>query len=152
MGAPKTGGRIVGHCVGARGVKCGRPLGSRKYALQLGVHENHGGMRCPSCARYHRQPESGVGRRTLTEFTDGRTRLYPPPGEWVLSASCAGVDLDLHFPEKGGTNAPAKLVCRGCPVAEECLKYALDNHIEHGVWSGTSPADREAMRSAREAA
>ena len=40
---------------------------------------------------------------------------------------------------------PARAVCRRCPLATACLDYALDNE-EYGVWGGTTPAERVALR------
>ncbi len=151
MGAAKTGGQIVGYCVGVGHTRCGRPLAARKYCQQLGVHENHGGMRCPSCARMHRlgeQHRRGYG----TGAMDGRVKVYPPPGPWVFDAACAQVDLELHFPAKGDSNRPAKLVCQGCPVIAECADYALDNAVSDGVWGGLSTRDRERLLQERRAA
>lgn len=36
----------------------------------------------------------------------------------------------------------AKLVCGSCPVAEQCLKYALDNNIRFGIWGGMTEQER----------
>lgn len=67
--------------------------------------------------------------------------------DWT-GALCSQVDLELFFPEKGGTSLPAKQVCRSCPVQEPCLQYALDNPVD-GVWGGTSVNERrEVVRAA----
>lgn len=36
----------------------------------------------------------------------------------------------------------AKRVCNRCPVKAECLEFAVTNMDEHGVWGGTSEAER----------
>lgn len=36
----------------------------------------------------------------------------------------------------------AKLICQSCPVAGECLKYALVHDEPSGVWGGFSRTDR----------
>jgi WhiB family redox-sensing transcriptional regulator len=59
-----------------------------------------------------------------------------PEGElgWQDFALCAEIGGDTWFPEKGDPTRPAKKICRLCPVAADCLQYAIDNGIWHGVW------------------
>lgn len=40
-------------------------------------------------------------------------------------------------------------VCQSCPVATECLRWALDGGQDHGLWAATTPTDRRAIRRAR---
>lgn len=91
---------------------------------------------------------------TLRSRIDGTlpqdwTELYtlaalfdPDPGEWQSRALCAQVDPELFFPEKGGTDRPAKQVCQGCEVRPECLAYALEHGEHFGVWGGLSRPER----------
>lgn len=37
---------------------------------------------------------------------------------------------------------PAKLVCQDCPQLDHCLKYALENNEESGMWGGASGKER----------
>ena len=46
---------------------------------------------------------------------------------------------------KRNAEAAAKLVCAACPVAAQCLQYALAGQEPFGVWGGRSPEEREAM-------
>lgn len=73
------------------------------------------------------------------------------PGEWVENALCAQVGGDLWFAEKGdwATTIRAKLVCRRCPVREQCLSFALENGETHGVWGGMTPDQRKTLRRGR---
>ncbi|MEY2243496.1 WhiB family transcriptional regulator [Streptomyces sp. SAS_267] len=73
---------------------------------------------------------------------------------WREGASCRTVDPDLFFPI--GNTGPAllqiqeaKAVCAGCPVREECLRWALDTGQTVGVWGGTSEAERRALARRR---
>jgi WhiB family redox-sensing transcriptional regulator len=69
--------------------------------------------------------------------------LQPPPGaEWMLRARCRGVAPGEFFPSDGVGVERALRVCEGCPVREECLEYALEHRIEHGVWGGASERER----------
>lgn len=65
--------------------------------------------------------------------------------EWQRDALCAQVDHDLFFPDPCGSAAAAKRICQGCDVKTECLQYALDNHINHGVWGGLSDRERRTL-------
>lgn len=39
----------------------------------------------------------------------------------------------------------ARGICSGCPVVRDCLRHALQVPETHGVWGGTTPAEREAI-------
>ena len=65
---------------------------------------------------------------------------------WVASAACRGADTAVFFTEQGEATAPAKAICATCPVADECLDYALRNGERHGVWGGKSGRERRRMR------
>jgi hypothetical protein len=47
--------------------------------------------------------------------------------------------------------AAAITICSGCEVRDECLELAMRNRAsgEFGVWGGTVPPEREAMRAGR---
>ena len=62
--------------------------------------------------------------------------------EWMATAKCRGVDPAEFFPSDGSGVDRAQRVCSGCPVRSECLDYALENRIEHGVWGGSSERER----------
>jgi WhiB family redox-sensing transcriptional regulator len=82
---------------------------------------------------------------TRSPGASGPLLLDDPP--WQAAGVCAGVDPDLWFPEKGGSTAQAKRLCRSCPVRSECLEFALDNDERFGIWGGLS--ERERRRLAR---
>ncbi|MEU6071938.1 WhiB family transcriptional regulator [Streptomyces sp. NPDC047082] len=65
-------------------------------------------------------------------------------GEWSEHAACRAVDPEELFVE-GAAQGKAKAVCAGCVVRTECLAYALDNRIEHGVWGGMTERERRAL-------
>ncbi|MEV5629145.1 WhiB family transcriptional regulator [Micromonospora tulbaghiae] len=72
--------------------------------------------------------------------------------DWHEDGLCRQVDADLFFPEKGQSAAPAKQICRACPVRAECRTWALDRNEQHGVWGGLSEKDRRELRRERVAA
>lgn len=76
--------------------------------------------------------------------------------DWRDRAACRDVDPELFFPvtEKGpGARQAeqAKAMCAGCPVRAECLRYALDNGLDHGIFGGTTETERRQLRRARTA-
>lgn len=72
----------------------------------------------------------------------------------VVGKPCQQVeDLDTHFPEpiRRGSDWQevfqakvdyAKSLCANCDVIDQCLKFAIDNNIQHGIWGGTTPEER----------
>ncbi|MBY8876086.1 WhiB family transcriptional regulator [Actinacidiphila acidipaludis] len=70
---------------------------------------------------------------------------------WRLTAACRDLDPDVFFPiGTGGMSlvqiAEAKTVCRRCPVAEQCLAWAVGDGRVEGIWGGTTENERRAMR------
>lgn len=68
------------------------------------------------------------------------------PIPWMSDAVCATTGGDVFFPAKGDSAAPAKTICKQCPVAAECLAYALDRGITKGIWGGKTPRQRTQLR------
>lgn len=81
-------------------------------------------------------------------FDLGYDKSVPRNLGWQDLSLCVQTDPDIFFPEKGGSTAPAMSVCNACPVRQQCLDYAIENDIRHGIWGGTSDNDRR--RIARE--
>lgn len=79
------------------------------------------------------------------------------PGPWADRGACRDARDDVHFPT-GAEDSPgyrlaaaiAKRECAGCPVIAECLAHALDTREPHGVWGGTTPAERRALTRPRD--
>jgi len=72
---------------------------------------------------------------------------------------CAN-DPDLFFHEStagGMSNAMfsqiqmkervAKQVCSECPFKMQCAEYAILGEEDHGIWGGTTPAERKLISS-----
>lgn len=77
---------------------------------------------------------------------------------WMRDGACVNSgDPEAWFPNTDVDNyaeyAYAKRMCRTCPVATECLAWALAVPELNGCWGGTTPRDRESLRrKAREGA
>lgn len=78
--------------------------------------------------------------------------------DWRQYAACRDEDTDLFFPV--GTGGPAvgqaeeaKAVCRDCPVARQCLSWALETKQRYGIWGGLDEDERRTLsrRNARAA-
>lgn len=69
-------------------------------------------------------------------------------------ALCAQIGGDLWLPEKSEhqVSEAAKKVCARCPIAEQCLAYALEHELtrDHtGIWGGTNGRTRQRMLAQR---
>lgn len=70
---------------------------------------------------------------------------------WREKALCRGMSVDVFVkPESKGPAtirryAKALSVCAECPVIKECLEYALEWEIPHGVFGGKLPKERRNM-------
>jgi WhiB family redox-sensing transcriptional regulator len=65
---------------------------------------------------------------------------------WQKDSACRDYPLSWWFPNKGETTEPAKAICAGCLVAEECAAYAAGFDSLAGVWAGLSERGRKATR------
>ncbi|MEV7676824.1 WhiB family transcriptional regulator [Streptomyces sp. NPDC088752] len=61
-----------------------------------------------------------------------------------MRAACRTAGPDELFVE-GPAQGKASAICIKCLVCTECLAYALDNRIEHGVWGGMTGRQRRAL-------
>lgn len=67
------------------------------------------------------------------------------------TATCAEIDPDLWFPEKGATSREAKRLCRSCPLLAACRQWALTHPsaAAHGIWGGMTERERKDERKRR---
>lgn len=70
---------------------------------------------------------------------------------WVAAAACRGSGANF-FPMKMGEIGikEALAACEICPVQIDCLKYALDNRIQYGIWGGYTARGRRELANALE--
>lgn len=73
-----------------------------------------------------------------------RVRILRPAAlDWHDQAACRNSDPELWFPEQGDGTAPAKALCRACPVREQCLLAAITGPVaEYGIWGGFADHSR----------
>lgn len=90
---------------------------------------------------------------------------------WRQKASCQGLDTNMFFPTKDSLDglterqkalrqrnrdlsdpalpanmlSQARVLCAKCPVRMDCLKFAVENGIIHGMYGGIPPRDRRGM-------
>jgi WhiB family redox-sensing transcriptional regulator len=68
---------------------------------------------------------------------------------WREAASCLDLPNDVSFfpvPEDVRAISKAKAVCSTCPVADECLSWAIESNQTEGIWGGHTPKERRAIR------
>jgi len=68
---------------------------------------------------------------------------------WQANAACLGASTELFMGpedervrERTRREALAVVLCAACPVRRACLQHALTVPEQHGVWGGTTPAQR----------
>ncbi len=71
---------------------------------------------------------------------------------WQQRGACADApDDEVFFPAAGDSDyAEARAICGACPVVNECATYALAHpEIDHGMFGGLSPSERNNLRRRR---
>ncbi len=68
--------------------------------------------------------------------------------DWIELAACRDVPTDeqVFFPQNRKQMVRALNYCNSCPVSSDCLRYAMENDIEFGVWGGTTETERKRLR------
>lgn len=64
---------------------------------------------------------------------------------WMSQAACKGMTATMH-PERGESTAPARRICAGCEVIDQCREWALVNNERLGVWGGMTERERRFAR------
>lgn len=76
---------------------------------------------------------------------------------WQHRGACRGPHATVFFPppqferkrERAEREERAKEICATCPVASDCLEYALEIREPHGIWGGRNEAERREILDAR---
>jgi WhiB family transcriptional regulator, redox-sensing transcriptional regulator len=71
---------------------------------------------------------------------------------WMSQGNCRNYPPAVFFPSDGVGVDRARKICVDCPVVDQCLEYALDERIEHGVWGGCSERERRRILKRRRVA
>lgn len=74
--------------------------------------------------------------------------------EWMDNAYCRinKIPMENFFPERGasqGAGSTKETACKRCSVIDECLNYALNNHISIGIFGGKSGRERRELQRKR---
>ena len=79
----------------------------------------------------------------------GKWGVIVPYPKYDGTEGCAGMDLDVFFPEENQHTDPAAVAaCEGCPFVTECREWALASE-EHGFFGGLSARQRSLVRKQR---
>jgi WhiB family redox-sensing transcriptional regulator len=66
--------------------------------------------------------------------------------DWRALGACSKTDPDLWFAVGAMEHKQAKRICRECPVQSQCLAYAMDAPVDHGIWGGLTERERRRFR------
>lgn len=69
--------------------------------------------------------------------------------EWMADGKCREYPSEVFFPHDGVGVVKTQRICNSCAVKQQCLEFALDNNIDHGIWGGTSERERRRLRRTR---
>lgn len=120
----------------------------REICLQLDVSAQTVHYHAKRAMQARRSSKPPAADRSAAEPPTPAAFMVPGPS-WMEQAACIGVNPELFYPTKVDDSGPAKRVCRHCPVAAQCLEYALDIDDRWGIWGGTGSHIRARLRKAR---
>ncbi len=87
-----------------------------------------------------------VVRREALPVPMSRKSAEPAPEtDFFADAACHGADTTVFFPVSDTYAGEAKAICASCPVAEQCLEYAIETHQPDGVWGGLTAIERHRL-------
>lgn len=68
---------------------------------------------------------------------------------WREAAACLDAPEDVSFfPDRENVAgiAKAKAICATCPVAADCLTWAIESNQGEGIWGGHTSKERRTLR------
>jgi WhiB family redox-sensing transcriptional regulator len=84
-------------------------------------------------------------RKALPKLMSRKSAEAAPETDFFADAACRGADTTVFFPVSDSFADEAKAVCATCPVARECLEYAIETHQPDGVWGGLTAIERHRL-------
>ncbi|MFP5299420.1 MAG: WhiB family transcriptional regulator [Actinomycetota bacterium] len=66
--------------------------------------------------------------------------------DWRAFGSCASFDPEIFFAVGAQEHRQAKSICGDCPVRSQCLAYAMEAPVDHGIWGGMTERERRRHR------
>lgn len=71
-----------------------------------------------------------------------------PPFRDDPRIACKDEDPETFYPPtyRESSVTPARRVCQACPLEYTCAAWAIKVGEAHGVWGGTTPDERRAVR------
>lgn len=80
----------------------------------------------------------------------GMRKLWDAMDQMAFEPACSNYP-DIFFPEVGTPSVSwdvkwALDMCNECPLKQACANYAIENNETHGIWGGTFPRTRRAIR------
>lgn len=85
----------------------------------------------------------------VTQVPEKQVPFDDSPTAWMAQGNCRNYPPATFFPSDGVGVDRARAICKGCPVTDTCLEYALTERIEHGVWGGCSERERRRILKRR---
>lgn len=70
-----------------------------------------------------------------------------PETDWATSALCVDMPAEI-FDAAGDRVQTAKAACAHCPVARQCLRWALSHGVEDEIWGARTPRERRRLSMA----
>lgn len=142
------GQQIGGGCVDPCASWCGTHSGYARHRCRAEP--------CKAAARAYKRKTRGSTRMRVmdddaVQRIGGASFLLDLEAEraaakWMERGACRDMDPETFFPSRGEVVDITIAICRRCPVREQCLAYAIDNRIHHGIWGGRSERERRRMK------
>jgi len=80
----------------------------------------------------------------LAEALAAGQQLRP---RWQRRAACRGMDANIFHPRRGASIEPAKAICAGCIVLDECRSWSLTQPEPGGILGGYGGRQRRQLRA-----